>query len=428
MENRSKQRKEDKSMENRSRIIWGRFLVIVLILTLWSFSTKNAAFAAEPLKIGFITSLSGAYAAVGLDMKDGFILYIDEIKRKAGGRDIEVIVEDGGTGQVDKSLEKARKLIQKDRIEILAGIIDSGSAYALINVVKQNKLPFVIANAGADDLTQRQASPFVIRPAFVDSAGSHPFGVWAFEKGFRKAVVLGADYAAGYEHVGGFCRTFTKAGGEIIQEIWPPLGNPDFGPYLASIKRDADVVMVFFAGADALRFVKQYAEYGLKGKIPLISKGYLVDENILPQQGEAAEGIITESHWCYLLENPENKAFNTAFREKFKRATTSYAEQGYVSAKVITEALKATKGQVKGEEFVKVMRDLKIQAPRGVVKFDGFGGTIQTSYIRKVEKVKGEWQNVPFASYPEASQFWTWSSEEFMKMPTYISLKGKWGK
>ncbi len=384
--------------------------------------------AAPPVKIGYAISLSGVFTSYGEDLRDALNLYMDQIGNKVAGRKIEVIVEDIGSNQVNRALDVGRKLIQKNNVDILAGVIDTGSAYALANLVEKHKIPFVISNAGADDLTQRKANPYVIRVSFTNSGGSHPLGVWAYEKGYRKAVVMGSDYGAGYEHVGGICQTFKKMGGKIIQEIWPPLGNQDFAPYLANVNRDADVVMVFFAASDALRFVKQYEEYGLKKKIPLIGKGYYLDDNILPKLAESAEGLISESHWCFLLDNPENHAFNAAYMKKYGRRPTNISEQGYITGMVIAKALEKTKGEIKGEEFVKVMRSLELKAPRGVIKFDKYGEVVQTYYIRKVEKVKGEWQSVPFKSYPTVSQFWNWTPEEYMKMTPYMEMKGKWAE
>ncbi len=403
-------------------------LIVSLVLFWVNGPFDLNAYGAEPVKIGYAISLSGVFASLGEDLKDGLNLYMDKIGHKAGGREIKIFVEDIGSNQVSRALDVGRKLIQKNNIDILAGVIDTGSAYALANLVEKYKIPFVISNAGADDLTQRKANPYIIRVSFTNSGGSHPLGVWAYEKGYRKAVAMGSDYGAGYEHVGGICQTFKKMGGKIIQEIWPPLGTQDFAPYLANIKRDADVVMVFFAGSDALRFVKQYEDYGLKGKIPLIGKGFYLDETILPKLAQSAEGDISESHWCFLLDNPENKEFDAAYIKKYGRSPTCVSEQGYVTGMAIAQALEKTKGAIKGAEFVKVMRSLELKAPRGLLKFDKYGEVIQTYYIRKVEKVKGEWQNVPFKSYPAVSQFWTWSPEEYMKMTPYMEMKGKWAE
>jgi len=398
--------------------------VAIMVLSLGPLTGNTA----EPVRIGYLLSLSGPYAAVGVDMRDGFNLCMDEVGRKAGGRSIKVIVQDIGSNQVSKALDAARRLYEKDRIEILAGVVGSGSAYALAGFVRKHKMPFVIGNAGADDLTQRKNSPFIVRPAFVNSAGSHPLGEWAYEKGFRKAVLLGADYAAGYEHVGGIADTFKKKGGKVIQEIWTPLGTMDFAPYLAKIDRDADVIFIFLAGADALRFVKQYANYGLKDKLPVVAKGYLVDDKILPKLGADADGIISESHWCYVLDTPENRKFTAAYMKKYGHKPTGYSEQGYLTAKLIVEALNKTGGKVEGEKFVKTMRSLELKAPRGVVKFDEFGATVQNSYIRKVEQVNGGRESVPFKTYEAVGQFWTWSPKEYMSRTPYNAKKGKWAQ
>jgi branched-chain amino acid transport system substrate-binding protein len=323
------------------------------------------------------------------------------------------------------ALDGARKLVEKEHVSILAGVIGSGSAYALSKFVEKHKIPFVISNAGADDLTQRSTNPYIVRPCKANSSSSHPLGEWLYEKGHRKAVLMGADYAAGYEHGGGIAWSFKKKGGKIIQEIWPPLGTKDYAPYLAKINRDADVVMVFFAGADALRFVKQYADYGLKGKILLVGKG-LVDDKILQKQGKAAEGIVSASHWFLLLDKPENKKFVDAYKKKFGHPPTEYSEQGYLTAKLIADALNKTKGKVEGKKFVQVMRSIELKAPRGLVKFDEFGSPIQNTYIAEVKKVDDSWQSVTFKTYPKVSQFWTLSAEEYMKQPTYSDMKGKW--
>jgi len=239
-------------------------------------------------------------------------------------------------------------------------------------------------------------------------------------------VALGSANAAGYEQVGGMCRTFKKMGGQVVQELWTPLGTQDFKPLLAQIKPDADVAMVFFAGGDAKRFVQQYAESGLKGKVAIVAKGFLVDEGVLAQHGKNAEGIVSESHWSFLADNSENAKFKAAFTKKFGRPPTLYAEQGYVTGMLIAEALKKTGGQVKGKDLAKVMRSLELKAPRGTIKFDEYGAPIQNYDIRSVQLVGDRWQNAIIKSIPAVSQFWTWSPKEFMAMPKYTDMKGKW--
>jgi branched-chain amino acid transport system substrate-binding protein len=401
-----------------------RLFFVAALLSMSSFCVVVSA--AEPVKIGYLVSLSGVYAALGADLRDGLDLYMEQIGHKAGGRDIEVVVENIGSSVVTLTQETAHKLIEKDKVDIIAGVVDSRVAYSVATHITQREIPFIISNAGADDLTQRRASPLIVRTSFSSSGGSHPLGVWAYEQGFRKAVAMGASNPAGYEQVGGICRTFTKMGGKIVQEVWPPLGTQDFKPLFAQINPEADVIMVFFAGADALRFVQQYAESGLKGKIAVVGKGFLVDENLLSKEGKTAEGIVTESHWSLLLDNPENAQFKAAYTKKYGHAPTLYSEQGYVTGMVIAEALNKTNGQVRGREFVKTMRSLELKAPRGTIKFDEYGAPIQNYYIRQVQMADGQWQNVIVKAYPSVSQFWTWSPTEFMALPPYTDMKGEW--
>jgi len=409
------------------KLCWVKMTYLALAAALLSLSCFSVtSWAAEPVKIGYLLSLSGVYAALGQDLRDGLDLYMEQIGRKAGGRDIEVIIENIGSSVVTLTQETAHKLIEKDKVDIVAGVVDSRVAYSVATHITQREIPFVISNAGADDLTQRRASPLIVRTSFSSSGGSHPLGVWAYEQGFRKAVAMGASNPAGYEQVGGICRTFAKMGGKIVQEIWPNLGTQDFKPFLTQVDPKADVIMVFFAGGDALRFIQQYSESPLKGKGALIGKGCLVDENVLSKEGKAAEGIVTESHWSLLLDNPENIQFNTAYTQKYGHPPTLYSEQGYVTAMVIAEALKKTDGQIRGREFVQAMRSLELKAPRGPIKFDEYGAPIQNYYIRKVEMKDGQWQNVILKTYPAVNQFWTWTSAPFMAMPPYSEMKGEW--
>jgi branched-chain amino acid transport system substrate-binding protein len=330
------------------------------------------------------------------------------------------------SAQVSLALDTIFKLIENQKIDIIAGIVDSRVAYAVAPLAEKHEKPFVISNAGADDLTQRKASPFIVRASFSSSGGSHPMGVWAYEQGYRKAVAIGPANPAGWEQVGGMCRTFNQSGGKIVQEIWAPLGTQDFKPFLAKIDPTADVAMAFFGGGDALRFVQQFAEAGLKGKIALIGKGDLVDERLLPKQGAAADDIVTVLHWSQLAATPENTKFKDAFLKKYGREPSQFAEQGYVTGMAIAKTLEKTKGQVKGRDFVKTMRSLEISAPRGIVKFDEFGGPIQTYYIRKVKQVNGQRENEILKTYPSVSQFWNWGPQEFMALPSYVDMHGKW--
>lgn len=184
-------------MNRKSLMSSYKVLAAVALLCFTLFPAHTAAWAAEPVRVGLLVSLSGVYTALGIDIRDGFTMYMDEIGNKAGGREIETVVQDIDSNRVSMALDGARKLVEKEHVSILAGVIGSGSAYALSQFVEKHKIPFVISNAGADDLTQRKANPYIVRPSKANSSSSHPLGEWLYEKGHRRGVLMGADYAAG---------------------------------------------------------------------------------------------------------------------------------------------------------------------------------------------------------------------------------------
>ena len=403
-----------------------RTLVVVGAVALLAMPVARAQ---EPVKIGFLTLDQGTFAQPGIDMRDGFLLYWSQVGNKAGGRPVEVLVEAGNTARPDEQLTKAKKLVERDRVHLLGGIVETPTAYALRSYVVEKKMPTVIMTAGADDITQRLRNKYMFRTCYANSDSSHPLGEWAYKQGYRKAVLLSMDFGAGYEQVGGFARTFIELGGKIIQEIYTPLDAADYLPYLPLIKQDADVVMGFYAGAGALRLVNQYAEFGLKGKIPLIGKGFLTDEVLLPKLGDNALGIVTALQWSAALDTPGNKRFLEAFAARFKRPANNYAEQGYTGALMIATALEAVKGNVENlDALLTALEKVEIDAPRGKVKLDAFHNPVQNVYIRKVEKKDGGVQNTVIATYPNVNQFWKWTPEQYLAMPSYADLKGKWVK
>jgi len=310
----------------RNRALRAAVLALILSLAVSAVGSQER----DPVKIGLIFTNTGPLAQLGIDMRDGNLLYWSQVGGRAGARRVELLTESTGSNKPDEGLTKARKLVERDHVQILTGVLETPVAYALAPYVNDRKIPLMINIAGADGLSQKQRSEYVFRSSFSNSQASHPLGEWAYRQGYRKMVLLASDFAAGHEHIGGVARTFVAAGGQIIQEIYPLLGASDFAPYLAQIRRDADVVAVAIFGADALRVVAQYAEFGLKGKIPLIGKGGLTDESFLDKMGDAALGIVVAFNWSAALETPDNRRFRDAFESKYRRPASLTAEAGYV--------------------------------------------------------------------------------------------------
>ena len=403
---------------------WASILLLLALVVPASDSQER-----EPVRIGLIYTNTGPLAQLGIDMRDGVLLYWNQVGNKVAGRRVDVLAEATGSNKPDEGLTKAKKLVERDRAQILEGIIETPVAYALRPYVTERKIPLLIMNAGADGLTQKQRSDYIFRSSFSNSQASHPLGDWIYKQGHRKMIIMASDFAAGHEHIGGVARTFTAAGGQVIQEIYPPLGVSDFAPYLAQIRRDADVVSTAIFGADAARFVAQYAEYGLKGKIPIIAKGGLTDEGFLQKLGDAAVGIIVAYHYSAALDTAENRRLAELWDKQYKRPLTPLAEQGYVGSQIIARALEAVKGDIENlDAFLAALKKADIEAPRGKMKLDAFHNPVQSTYIFKTEGKGAGLQNVPIFTYPNIGQFWTWTPEEFMAMTPYTDMKGKWAK
>src|SRR2546427_7394669 len=244
-----------------------------LLLAAAGLLVAGDAAAQGPIKVGFISPLTGAIAAAGKDMYSGCELYWQESGWQMAGRKVEVILEDN-EGNPATALVKLRKLVENDRVHMVAGVILSNVAYALVPYIEAQEVPTMYPINSADDLTQRKRPKWLIRTGFSAGGNMHPFGEYAAKVlGYRKIVSIGLDYAFGWEIVGGFHKAFEDNGGRIIQKSWVPLNDQNDAPYLAQGKQDADAVFVLALGRWTLLFASQYVASGLRGRVPLIPGG-----------------------------------------------------------------------------------------------------------------------------------------------------------
>jgi len=394
-------------------------LVVAVVLALL---TGPAPAQAPAIKVGFITDLTGVAAQAAKDMVNGLTMYLDEIGYQMAGRKVELIVEDS-QGRPDVALSKLRKVVEHDRVHLVAGVLFGHLGYALAPKIEEYRIPGMITTAASDDLTQRLKYRWVVRTGWSSSQPSHPFGEYAARTlGYRKVAVLASDYAFAWEVVGGFQKTFEESGGQVVQKLWAPLGAMDLSPYVARIRRDTDAVFTMIAGASTIQFFKQYQDAGLTGRIPLIGGGPAVDEALLPQMGDEALGVMTPLIYSAALDTPANRKFVKEYRAKFGKVPSYFSETNYTSGRWIHEAVKAVGGRVEDREaFLAALRKVEIpDAVRGPLKLDAHGNPIQTIYIRKVERNKeGELQNTVIVTVPAVSQFWKYGPDEFLKQPLY---------
>lgn len=383
---------------------------------------------ADELSIGFLMPVTGPLAQIAKDSINGFQMYLDDHKGSFHGATVKLIIGDT-EAKPPTAVLQAEKLIKQDHVDMLVGGVLASEGYALAPVSTREKVLYISSVAASDDLTQRDAAkyPYFMRTSWSSSQPSHPFGEWACQNGIKKVVTIAADYAFGYEVVGGFQQTFEACGGKIVQKLWPPLNTSDFSPYVSAVKPDADAIFILPAGGvGPLQLPRQLQQAGLIPQKRLIGAGTSFDEFILPQMGDEVVGAVSPLQWSAALQTPEAVAFVKEYRAKYGKVPSYFSEANYTTALMIDDVMQQTNGKWPGsEEFIKKALALKIDAPRGPVSFDDLRNPVQDVYIRKVEKQqmdgypKAELWNVVLKTYPQVGQFWNLNKEEYLKQPVY---------
>lgn len=325
----------------------------------------GAVQAEDKVKVGLMLPYTGTYAALGNAITNGFKQYVAENGGKLGGREVEYAVVDDESNPA-KATENAKKLVSREKVDVLVGTVHSGVALAMAKVARDTKTLMIIPNAGANDLTGPLCSPYVFRSSFSAWQPSYAMGEALAKKGVKSVATVTWKYSFGEESVAGFKEAFEKGGGKVVKEMTLPFPNVEFQPFLTEIaSTKPDAVFVFFAGAGAAKFVSDYAAAGLKNSIPLYGPGFLTDGN-LAAMGGAGEGLMTTLHYADGLTTEKDKAFRTKYAELYKIQPDVYAVQGYDAAQMYEAGLKAAAGDPsKQEAVIKGMESAKIDSPRG---------------------------------------------------------------
>jgi branched-chain amino acid transport system substrate-binding protein len=348
----------------------------------WLLATPAAM--AETIKVGLLLPYSGVYAALGEEIETGFRLAVDQ--NNDTGHTIEILREDT-EAKPPVGLAKARKLVLEDNANVIVGIVSSGVLGAIRDFIDGSQVPLIVANAGNDDATGASCSKYIVRVSFSNSQVNRPMGQWLYDKGVRKVYTLAPDYAAGHQMIDTFVAAFKKAGGEIVGGDYTPFQKTqDFGPYLTKAKAAGpDGVFVFYAGGEAISFVKQYDSFGLKGSIPLYGSGFLNSQLYVAAEGDAAIGTTASLHYVPTLDTPENKAFVEAFKKATQRTPSEYGVQGYDAGRALIEAVKS--GATDRAAIAAALPKVKYTGPRGPLQIDpATNNVVQNIYIYEVVK------------------------------------------
>jgi branched-chain amino acid transport system substrate-binding protein len=372
-----------------------------------------------PIRVGLVTVKTGPLASGGIDMERALQQFMKERNHTLAGRKVELFVADSG-GVPAQARTKIQELVERDRIHIMIGPLDAASALAADDYIRQQRL-LTLSVAAAEDMTQRKPNPWFTRGTSTSSQCAHPLADYCYRTlGYRRMVTIADDIAYGHEMCAGFQRVFEDLGGKIVQKTFPPLTVPDYGTYLAQLKTNADAIFLGFAGSNGFRYLRQFNEYGLKGKIVPVGGMTALDEAVLRNMGDEALGIVTSCWYSAEIDNPINRKFSAAFRSDWKYDPGFYAAATYVEGAVLDATLQAIKGNIEDKDaFMKAVRSLKVDTARGPVTFDRYGNVVGNVYIRKVERKQGRLVNSVIHTFPNVSQFWTYKPEEFLKNPVY---------
>jgi len=372
-----------------------------------------------PIRLGLLTVKTGPLASGGIDMEKALVMYLAERGNTVAGRKVELIVADTA-GVPATARTKMQELVERDQVHAVTGPLAAFEALAIDDYIREKQVP-TMSVAAAEDLTQRKPNPWFVRATSTSSQSAHPMADYCAKTlGYKRMALIADDIAYGHEMVAGFQRVFEEAGGKIVQKLFPPLTVPDYGTYLAQMNTKIDAIFLGFAGSNGFRWLRQFNEYGLKGKTSVVGGMTALDESVLRNMGDEALGILTSCWYSADIDNPVNRKFAPDFRKANGYDPGFYAAATYVNGAVFQAAVEAVKGRVEDKQaFMKALRATHVDTCRGPVSFDAYGNVVGNVYIRRVERKDGRLVNEVIKTYPDVSQFWTYAPEEFLKNPVY---------
>ena len=339
--------------------------------------------AQAPIKIGFMAELSGPQGALGQDQYDAFMMVVERNGGKLGGVPVQVLREDSQL-KPDVATQIVQKLIEKENVPIITGITFSNVMMAVHKPITEKGVFLIGSNAGPAPIAGAQCSPFQFITSWQNDMQAEVVGKYATDKGYKKVIGMAPNYQAGKDFIAGFKRYFK---GEVIDEMYTPLNQPDFAAELAQVAaKNPDAVYVFYPGGLGVNFVRQYQQAGLLGKVPLLSTS-TTDGSTLPAQKETALGVISGTFWGPDFPNPANRQFVDEFEKKFNRIPSQYAAQSYDAALLLDSAIGKVKGNVADKKaFQTALEAADFKSVRGDFKFGPNHFPVQDMHVFEVAK------------------------------------------
>jgi branched-chain amino acid transport system substrate-binding protein len=372
-----------------------------------------------PFRIGLLTVKTGPLAQGGIQMEQGLATFLKEKGNTLGGRKIEVITADTG-GNPAGAKTKAQEVVERNQVNVILGPLAAFELLAITDYVRAQQVP-LISLAAAEDVTQRHVNPWVIRPSATSGQCSHVMADYAAkEMKLKRMATITEDFAFGHEQVGAFQRVFEEDGGKIVRKLWPPLNAPDFTPFIAQIGT-VDGVFTGFAGSNPLKFLRAYADLGLKGSIPVTGGWTALDDALLKSFGDEAVGAISATFYTADYDSESNKRFVAAMLKDYDNLPGAYSAGMYMAGQCVEAAIQKLDGKTDDKTaFMAALKAVSLtDTPRGPFSFDKNGNVVGNVFIRRCERKGGKLVNTTIKTYDKISQFWTYNPDEFVKQPVY---------
>ncbi|MGE5666160.1 MAG: ABC transporter substrate-binding protein [Betaproteobacteria bacterium] len=342
------------------------------------------ATAADKVKVGFVSTLSGPGAALGVDIRDGFNLAVKQAGGKLGGLPVELIVADDQSNP-EVARQAVERLIKRDKVDFMTGIVFSNVMLAVGQPIFASKTFYISANAGPSQYAGEQCNPYFFNVAWQNDNLHEAVGKTVTDKGYKRVVLIAPNYPAGKDALTGFKRYYK---GEVAQEIYTKLGQLDYAAELAQTRAaKPDAVYIFLPGGMGINFIKQYVGAGLSKDATLFGPGFSADEDVIRAVGEPMAGMFNSSQWAHDLDNPQNRKFVADFQKEYGRLPSLYASQGYDAALLMDAAVRDTKGKLEDQDAVRrALRAANFKSVRGAFKFNTNHYPVQDYYLRVVSK------------------------------------------
>ena len=355
-----------------------------LALTLAAATAVAGAHAADNVKVGFLSTLSGPGAGLGVDIRDGFNLALKHTGGKLGGLPAEVIVADDQQSP-DAARQTTERLLKRDKVDFMTGVVFSNVMLAVGQPIFASKTFYVSANAGPSQYAGEQCNPYFFNVAWQNDNLHEAVGKTVADKGFKKVALLAPNYPAGKDALTGFKRYYK---GEVVQEIYTRLGQLDYAPELAQVRASQpDAMYIFLPGGMGINFIKQFVASGLSKDVTLFGPGFSADEDVIRAVGEPMLGMFNTSQWAHDMNNAQNKRFVADFQKEYGRLPSLYASQGYDAAMLIDAAVRDVKGKIEDKEALRrALKAANFKSVRGAFKFNTNHYPVQDYYLRVVSK------------------------------------------